>query len=107
MLLIDTHSHVYSTEFENDRPEMIRRALDAGVGTILMPAIDRSTHGLMLDTEKDNAGHCLSMMGLHPCSVKADFEDELQAIERFLQDREFHGIGETGLDFYWDLTFTD
>ncbi|RYY61135.1 MAG: TatD family deoxyribonuclease [Chitinophagaceae bacterium] len=107
MLLIDTHSHVYSTEFENDQPDMLKRALDAGVGTILMPAIDRSTHGLMLDTERDNPGHCLSMMGLHPCSVKENFQDELDVIGEFLQQRGFHGIGETGLDFYWDLSFKE
>lgn len=85
---------------------MLARAAEAGVKTILMPAIDRSTHGLMLDTEKDNPGLCLSMIGLHPCSVREDFEDELDAIEQYLDQRAFHGIGETGLDFYWDLSFT-
>lgn len=107
MLLIDTHSHVYSSDFGDGRPEMLARASTAGVETILMPAIDRSTHGLMLDTENDNPGLCLSMMGLHPCSVKEDFADELKAISDFLDQRGFAGIGETGLDFYWDLSFTE
>ncbi|MET0635834.1 MAG: TatD family hydrolase [Chitinophagaceae bacterium] len=107
MKLIDTHSHVYSTEFENDQADMIARAVSSGVGPILMPAIDGTTHNAMLLAEQLNPGLCISMMGLHPCSVKADYQLELDQIERFLGERRFIAVGETGLDFYWDLSFKE
>lgn len=107
MILIDTHSHIFLPEFENDRNAMLQRAGDAGVSKILMPAIDSSTHGQMLKVEKDFPGLCLSMMGLHPCSVKENFEDELNIARDFLLKKKFIAIGEAGLDFYWDLTFKE
>lgn len=105
MYLIDTHTHIYLPEFDDDRPEMIQRARDAGVQLMVMPAIDSSTHSKMLQLEVDFQG-CLSMIGLHPCSVKNDFETELAIVENFLRERSFAAMGETGLDFYWDKTFT-
>lgn len=105
-MLIDTHSHVYLPEFDGDRPEMINRAVDAGISRVLMPAIDLSTHEAMLETENSYAS-CEAMMGLHPCSVKDNYEDELHVVEKYLAERKFVAVGETGLDFYWDLTYTD
>jgi len=105
-MLIDTHSHVYLPEFDTDRAEMLARAEKEGVGPVLMPAIDNSTHSSMLKAEDDFAEKCLSMMGLHPCSVKANFQDELKTAKEYFEKRRFVAVGETGLDFYWDLTFT-
>ena len=107
MKMIDTHAHVYSADFFNEQAAIMSRSFSGGIDRILMPAIDRSTHELMFQVEKDFPGQCLSMMGLHPCSVKEDVEDELAAVERYLGQRKFIGIGETGLDFYWDKTFTE
>jgi TatD DNase family protein len=104
-MLIDTHSHIYLPEFDGDRTEMLARAENEGVGKILMPAIDFSTHEITLKTA-DDFPECLSMMGLHPCSVKENFQDELKIVEENFGQRGFVAVGETGLDFYWDLTFT-
>jgi TatD DNase family protein len=84
---------------------MLARAENEGVGKILMPAIDFSTHEITLKTA-DDFPECLSMMGLHPCSVKENFQDELKIVEENFGQRGFVAVGETGLDFYWDLTFT-
>lgn len=104
--MTDTHVHLYSTDFKDDLEEMLQRALDAGVEKFYMPAIDSSTHARMMAVEKAYEGVCLSMIGLHPCSVKENVETELDIIGELLQVRSFAGIGETGLDFYWDKTFT-
>jgi TatD DNase family protein len=105
MTLIDTHSHIYLPEFEIDRTQMLERAEKEGIRKILMPAIDSSTHGPMLKLEEDNPSVCLSMMGLHPCSVKENYPDELEIVRDYLEKRHFIAVGETGLDFYWDKTF--
>jgi TatD DNase family protein len=106
IMIIDTHSHVYLPEFDTDREEMLARAEKEGVGLVLMPAIDNSTHESMLKAEKGFAGKCLSMMGLHPCSVKENFQNELEIVKEHFEKRRFVAVGETGLDFYWDLAFT-
>jgi len=105
MQLIDTHAHVYLPEFGQDRNEIMERAKNAGVIAIFMPAIDASTHRIMLDTAQQFV-ICKSMMGLHPCSVKEDFEKELSIVKEYLQQQKFIAIGEIGLDFHWDKTFT-
>ena len=102
--LIDTHAHIYLPEFDEDRMGVIDVALAAGVKEIYMPAIDSSTHEQMLATEATYK-NCKSMMGLHPCSVKEDFEKEIEVVETYLATRQFIAIGEIGLDFYWDKTF--
>ncbi len=106
MLLTDTHSHIYLPEFDKDRDLMLERAEKEGVGTILMPAIDTSTHDQMLRLEEAHP-NCMAMMGLHPCSVKADFQAELKTAREFLEKRPFVAVGEIGLDLYWDKTFAD
>jgi TatD DNase family protein len=106
MQITDTHSHIYLPEFEADRAEMLLRAEKEGVNKILMPAIDSSTHQQMLDLENLNPAQCIAMMGLHPCSVKQNFKDELAIIKNYLGQRSFVAVGEIGLDFYWDKTFT-
>jgi TatD DNase family protein len=106
MQITDTHSHIYLDDFKEDRADMLMRAEKEGVTKILMPAIDSSTHGQMLALEKLNPAQCFAMMGLHPCSVKENFKDELAIVEKYMSERVFKAVGEIGLDFYWDKTFT-
>lgn len=106
MILIDTHSHIYLPEFDQDKRDMLERAKNEGVSGILLPAIDSTTHSQMLSLEGEYPGSVFSMMGLHPCSVKANYLDELAVAFKYLEKRPFKAIGETGLDFYWDKTFT-
>ena len=104
-MIIDTHCHLYLDDFDADRPAIIERANAEGVGGFYLPAIDSGVIDGMLQMEKDYPGQCFAMMGLHPCSVKENFEEELQIVEEWLTRRKFSAIGETGLDFYWDKTF--
>lgn len=106
MNLIDTHSHIYLPEFNGDRIDILQRAEKEGIKVIYLPAIDSETHEIMLMLEKEHPGTCKAMMGLHPCSVKESFKTELKIARKYLEERAFSAIGETGLDFYWDKTFT-
>ncbi len=102
-MFIDTHAHIYANTYIDDQKNILERAQADGINTILMPAIDSETHQAMLDTERNNPW-CLSMMGIHPCSINEHYEQELKIAEAHLQQRPFIAIGETGLDFHWDLT---
>ena len=106
MKLIDTHCHLYAKEFEQDIAEVLGRAVDNGVEQFFLPAIDSTTLQAMLDLEARYPGKCIAMAGLHPCSVKDNYKSELQLIADLLQKRPFAAIGEIGLDFYWDKTYT-
>jgi TatD DNase family protein len=101
----DTHAHIYSEEFRPDRQDMLTRAAEAGVGKIFMPNVDHASIDGMLEMESRNPDTCFAMMGLHPCSVKKEFEKELYLIEQWLGKRKFRAIGEIGTDLYWDKTF--
>ncbi len=101
----DTHAHIYADEFKQDRVDMLHRANEVGVHKIYMPNIDHTSIDSMLELEEKNPGKCISMMGLHPCSVKKDFEKELYLVEAWLSKREFAAVGEMGTDLYWDKTF--
>lgn len=103
--MIDTHAHIYLEHFQEDRNEVIQRALDAGVKRILLPNIDSTSIDSMLELEEKYPGVCYAMMGLHPCSVKEDFKKELQLVEDWLNKRLFLAVGEMGTDLYWDKTF--
>lgn len=105
MTIVDTHSHIYLGEFENDRPAMLERAQAEGISRILMPAIDSTTHSAMIEMEKKSPESYISMMGLHPCSVKENFRDELKIARDYFDQRKFIAVGEIGLDFYWDKAF--
>ncbi len=105
MNLIDTHAHIYASDFKTDQPATIRKAMEEGVIKILMPNIDHTSVDVMLETEAAHPEVCLPMMGLHPCSVKKDFQQELYRIENWLNKHKFIGIGETGIDLYWDKTY--
>jgi len=106
MKLIDTHTHLYLKEFESDIDEVINRANAEGVEKFYLPAIDSSETDALLALERKFPGKVFAMAGLHPCSVKENFKEELEKIQQQLSQREFAAIGETGLDFYWDTSFT-
>ena len=101
----DTHAHLYADEFRQDREDMLVRAAEAGVTKIFMPNIDHTSIDEMLEVELKHPGVCYPMMGLHPCSVKKDFEKELYEVEQWLGNRKFSAVGEMGTDLFWDKTF--
>lgn len=104
-MFIDTHTHLYSEEFNTDRATMIERAIASGIHKFYLPNIDSSSIEGMLSLEKTYPGICMPMMGLHPCSVNERVEQELKTVEEWLNKREFSAIGEIGIDLYWDKTF--
>lgn len=107
MNIIDSHCHIYLPEFEQELPGIIERAEKEGVSRFYLPAVDSETTASMLQLETLYPGKCFAMMGLHPCSVKENYEEELRKAALWLAERKFVAIGEIGLDFYWDKTFTD
>lgn len=102
---IDTHAHIYLPDFDADRPEVLRQCVELGVSKIYMPNIDHTSIDAMLEVESHFPNQCMAMIGLHPCSVKKDFEKELYRVEDWLTKRKFTAIGEMGTDLYWDKTF--
>jgi TatD DNase family protein len=103
-MIIDTHSHIYLKEFDEDRGRVVQSALNEGINTILLPNIDSSTIDSLHQTETAFP-NCIAMMGLHPTSVKADYLNELEAIKQHLFSRSYIAVGEIGIDLYWDKTF--
>lgn len=103
MILTDTHTHLYSEAFDEDRPQMMKRAMENGVTRFFIPAIDSTYTDSMLKLEEDYPNVFL-MMGLHPTHVKENYKEELQHVETLLELREFYAIGEIGIDLYWDKT---
>ncbi|MFT3683257.1 MAG: TatD family hydrolase [Ferruginibacter sp.] len=103
--LVDTHCHLYSNQFIGDIDAVIQRAAAEGVNKFYLPAIDTGSTNAMLALEERYPGKCIAMMGLHPCSVKEDYKEELAHVEAWLAKRKFVAVGEIGLDFYWDKTF--
>lgn len=101
----DSHTHLYLDAFSDDRDEMVKRALEAGVSRMFLPNIDSSTTKAMFLMAKNYPGQCYPMMGLHPTSVKENYREELAAIERQLDEPGIVAIGETGIDLYWDKTY--
>ncbi len=105
MQFIDTHAHVYAPELTTNIELVIKNAISTGIKKILMPAIDSASLEAMLQVEKQFPDHCIAMMGLHPCYVKDNYQEELKLVEEWITKRKFIAIGEIGLDFYWDKTF--
>lgn len=104
-MFIDTHTHLYSDQFSDDRTEMIHRAINAGVEVLCLPNIDLSSIAGMHALEEQFPGQCHAMMGLHPCSVDAGWEQTLAAMKTWIDKRNYIAIGEIGVDLYWDKTF--
>ena len=105
MTLIDTHTHIYDAEFDTDRGAVLQRALDSGVGMMLLPNVDASTVKPMLETHERFPDCTRVMMGLQPEEVKGDYKQVLDMMEKELECGIYIGVGEIGLDFYWDTTF--
>ncbi len=104
IIITDTHTHLYSNEFDYDRNEMIQRAIDAGVSRFFIPAIDSTFTQLMYDLERTYPENIFLMTGLHPTHVKDSYCDELKHVEDELAKRKFYAVGEIGIDLYWDKT---
>lgn len=109
MNIIDTHSHLFLEEFDEDRAEVMARARQAGLTHIFMPNIDSSTVEPLLRTCREYADLCHPMVGLHPTSVNENYEDELKVVQRELETNvtAYCAIGEIGMDLYWDMTFLE
>jgi TatD DNase family protein len=105
MIVTDTHTHLYSKEFDADRDQLIQKAIDAGISRFFMPNVDSESIAGMFQVEKKFPGNCFAMMGLHPCSVNSRYQQELQVVEYWLAKRKFTAVGEIGIDLYWDKTY--
>ena len=110
---IDTHSHIYEPEFDDDRAEVVNRAIAAGVDRMLLPAIDTHSHARMLDLARAYPSNCFAMMGLHPTSVNENpsWREELAEVEEYLRQPpegvRFYAVGEIGLDYYWSQEYIE
>ena len=105
MILIDTHTHIYSEKFDHDRDEVIQRAMDIGVQRFYLPSINSSYYNKMEDLKNKYPENMFLMIGLHPCDVKSEtYEHELAFVENKLLEEKFAAVGEIGLDLYWDTT---
>ena len=103
--MIDTHSHIYSEEFDADRDEVIKSAKEAGVTKIVLPNVDSDSLPRLLELEARYPDYCYAAVGLHPESVKRDYEKELDIIREELERRKYLAVGEIGIDLYWDKTY--
>ncbi len=106
-MYVDTHAHIYLNHFTDDIDEVINRSLKNKVDRIYLPNIDRTTIKDVKKLQTLYPSICFGQMGLHPCSVKENFEDELKLMKKELEENTFYAIGETGIDLYWDKTFVD
>lgn len=104
-MLIDTHSHIYSEDFNDDIDEVLQNAYNNDVKKIVLPNVDMGTIKRLLDLSNSYPHICYPLMGLHPTSVSADFREELTAVDYWLDKQKFYGIGEIGIDLYWDTTY--
>ena len=105
MILTDTHTHLYSSQFQEDRNEMMQRAIEAGVSRLFVPSIDSTYTQKMYDIESQFPDNVFLMMGLHPTYVKENYLEELAFVETELERRKFYAVGEIGMDLYWDKSF--
>jgi len=107
-MYIDTHTHLFSAKFDEDRHEMVKRSIDAGIDQMYLPNIDANSIDAVFKLYKAFPENCIPMMGLHPCSVKGDFEEQLAKIKEALYTNDSNcAVGEAGLDYYWDLTYKE
>ncbi|KPL12037.1 MAG: hydrolase TatD [Bacteroides sp. SM1_62] len=105
MILIDTHTHLFLPEFKEDRSRVVSDAVEKGIVKMLLPNVDDTTTDSMLSLADEYPGYCLPMIGLHPTSVDESFRQKLDSIREMLGTRKFWGIGETGIDLYWNDTY--
>lgn len=105
LMLIDTHAHLYTGEFDTDRNEMIERTIQSGIKKMILPNIDESSIEGMLSLSDQYPDNCFPLIGLHPTSVTPDYKSQITLVEKWLSDRKFYGIGEIGIDLYWDKSY--
>ncbi len=105
MILTDTHTHLYSEQFKEDIDEVVQKAIKLGITRFFLPNIDSGYTNALLALAKKYPDNMFRMMGLHPCSVKADYQQELEHVEKMLSAHQVVAIGEIGIDLYWDKTF--
>lgn len=105
--MIDTHTHIYLEEFDEDRVEVVRRAREAGVERVILPNVDFDTVQAMHATNDLFPGYCRMAMGLHPTSVEDDYRERLGQVRELLFSGEYCAVGEIGLDLYWDKTYAE
>ena len=105
MIFTDTHTHLYSSQFQDDRNEMMHRAVEVGVSRLFVPSIDSSYTQKMYDLESQFPENVYLMMGLHPTYVKENYLEELAFVETELARRKFYAVGEIGMDLFWDKSF--
>lgn len=104
-MFVDTHIHLYAEEFDADRDQLIQKALKNNVTQFYLPNVDSESIERMHELEKNYPNNCFAMMGLHPCSVKENVNEELKLVEEWLKKRKYAAVGEIGIDLYWDKTF--
>lgn len=104
-MFVDTHTHLYSEEFTTDIDMVLQKAIDAGVDKFFLPNIDSSSVDVMHTLCEKYPQRCFPMMGLHPCSVKENYKEELAIVNKYLKERKYTAVGEIGIDLYWDKTF--
>jgi TatD DNase family protein len=107
MILVDTHTHLYLEQFDEDRAEVVESAINEGVKWMLLPAIDSTSLEDMKKLHRQFPDNCLPMMGLHPTSVKDNYEEELELVAEELQSGSYIAVGEIGIDLYWDKTHAE
>jgi len=105
MILTDTHTHLYSEQFDKDRGEVIQRAINNNVKRFFVPAIDSTYYQAMFDLEKQFPKNVFLMAGLHPTHVKENYKEELAVVKKMLLEKQFYAVGEIGIDLYWDKSF--
>jgi TatD DNase family protein len=105
MILTDTHTHLYLSQFDSDRSELIAEAKSAGIERFFLPNIDSTSMDAMHLLKEKYPDNCFAMMGLHPCSVKENWKVELGIVEKKISEREYAAVGEIGIDLYWDKAF--
>lgn len=107
MQLFDTHTHIFTEDFNPDRVDAVNRAKSVGVMGMVLPNIDSQSISSLISAAEEFPGYCFPCMGLHPTSVKANFERELEIVEGWFQKYKFYGVGEIGIDLYWDKTYLE
>ena len=107
MYFVETHTHLYASEFDGDRKALIDKALKNNIKKFYLPNVDSNSIEAMLQLETNYPENCFPLMGLHPCSVNETVEQELKIVHNWLKQRKFVGIGEIGIDLYWDKTFIE
>lgn len=105
MIITDTHTHLYSEAFDEDRDMVVKNAISKGVKRFFIPAIDSSYTQAMLNLEKSYPDNMFLMAGLHPTHVKDNYKEELSHVEEMLTKHKYYAIGEIGVDLYWDKSY--